>query len=95
MTSQRDQAASTALLPEISLASYNVLSSHLANPESYPTYKPEHLDANARLKKVLAKLEVSQRVRRGANHNRLPRNLISTRPRGIDSQKVNEVFCPS
>ena len=39
------------------VVSYNVLSSHLAAPSHFITYDPKHLDASARLPKVLSKLQ--------------------------------------
>lgn len=39
------------------VVSYNVLSSHLAEPSHYPTYPEEHLAASNRLPVVLKKLE--------------------------------------
>jgi 2',5'-phosphodiesterase len=42
---------------KLRVVSYNVLSSHLASPSYYTTLQPEHLDATARLTKVISKLE--------------------------------------
>jgi hypothetical protein len=39
------------------VATYNVLSSHLASPEHFRRCKPEDLAASARLPRVLAKLQ--------------------------------------
>jgi 2',5'-phosphodiesterase len=47
----------TPLVTKLRVVSYNVLSSHLANPSSYPTYNPEYLDAKYRLRHVIKKLE--------------------------------------
>lgn len=38
------------------IVSYNILSSHLANPEHFASCDPVHLDANNRLEQILAKL---------------------------------------
>ena len=38
------------------IVSYNILSSHLADPEHFPSCDPVHLDANNRLEKILVKL---------------------------------------
>ena len=42
---------------KVRIVSYNLLSSHLANPQSYPTYPPQHLDPNIRLQLILQKLQ--------------------------------------
>jgi 2',5'-phosphodiesterase len=39
------------------VVSYNVLSSHLASPSHFSTLDPQHLEASARLPKILDKLE--------------------------------------
>jgi 2',5'-phosphodiesterase len=45
------------LVMKVRVVSYNVLSSHLATPSSYPTYPVEHLEPSGRLKRILQKLE--------------------------------------
>lgn len=42
---------------DVRVATYNVLSSHLAEPSRFPECKPEDLDAPTRLRRVKAKLE--------------------------------------
>jgi 2',5'-phosphodiesterase len=42
---------------KLRIVSYNVLSSQLANIESYPTYNPQYLNSSYRLQKVIQKLE--------------------------------------
>lgn len=44
------------------IATYNILSSHLADPQRFPSCDPDHLDASARLQRVKAKLETEVRV---------------------------------
>jgi 2',5'-phosphodiesterase len=52
-----EESSMMRLPTQIRVVSYNVLSSHLSTPASYPTYPVEHLDPTQRLKKVLQKLE--------------------------------------
>jgi 2',5'-phosphodiesterase len=52
-----EESSMMRLPTKIRVVSYNVLSSHLATPASYPTYPVEHLEPSQRLKKVLQKLE--------------------------------------
>ena len=50
-------ATTTTTTTRLRIVSYNVLSSHLATPSSYPTYPVEHLDATRRLHLILQKLQ--------------------------------------
>ena len=42
----------------VRVTTYNVLSSHLGGADYFTSCKPEHLDANNRLKKLLKKLDI-------------------------------------
>lgn len=50
-------AACSAAVAKLRVVSYNVLSSHLADPSHYTTLNPVHLEAAGRLSKILRKLE--------------------------------------
>lgn len=47
------------------VVTYNILSSHLADSARFPECEPGHLDAEVRLKRVMAKLK--KEVNEGAN----------------------------
>eukprot|EP00959_Pyramimonas_sp_CCMP1952_P240352 5022894-Pyramimonas_sp.AAC.2 len=44
-------------MPEVRVATYNILSSKLARSEQFPSCAPEDLRANVRYKRILPKLE--------------------------------------
>ena len=57
MSSSDNDNQATKQSANVRIVSYNILSSELADPEFFTKCKPEHLDASARLPKILDKLQ--------------------------------------